>query len=298
MEGVLTEASGSGKSKGAGGVVESIVEKQLIRELGLQLGEGLRSGATDVTPEQREHLEHVIDALITVALKRAGQGVREDLGPELREMLRKDVVLTLSEGLRGELGSSLEETIDRVANRTANSLKTALDDDDLRETTADFLRDTMFRAVQEDGYRPGVGQTIERTLQENLLSPFERSVGGIADVVTDRVNDSAKRTENTLRSIIAALIILTGVLAILYFVRGRQLARQQEQTVMAQRGLRSLDAAIGALDGSVRDEVLGKAESFKALLGADGQQPLPAVKPPEAASRSDNYERPKKPEGK
>jgi hypothetical protein len=290
VEGALTEASGEGRSKGAEGVVESLVERQLIAELGQQLGQGLREGAVDLTPEQRANLEEAVDGVVTVALAQAGKGIRNELSPELRAMVQRDIVDALAEGISGKLGDSLEETIDRVVTRAVVALTRTLDDAHTKDLIADMLRESIYSAIREGkGYTPSVGETLEATLTENMLKPMESSVDGLATMVATKVDESAKRTEKTLQAIISALVLIIGVLVIMYFVNRKQLARQTQQASMAQAGLRSVDKALGMLDDETRAEVKGKVDEYQAILTEQMLSEQEAQ--PDDAGRSDDYER-------
>ena len=51
---------------------DRMLERALLVELGHQLGSGLASGATDITPEQQQAMESVVDGLLVVAAERTG----------------------------------------------------------------------------------------------------------------------------------------------------------------------------------------------------------------------------------
>ena len=243
------------------------LEKELLRKLGAQLGEGLVSGATEITPEQRKELEDTIDALISVAAYRSGKGLREEVGPEFRRIVRRDIVEAFADGLRGELGDSLEQTTDRVVTRAVRSLEENLQDESLKLTVGEILRDGVYDAVNGgNAVSPGVGVTLEEALTQNVLDPFSTSVGGVADKVAWQVNESAKRTENLLKTIISGLVVVLGALLILYFVRDRQARRSRQSEQEAQRGLRSVGAAMEVLDDETRRQVFDKLEDYRALL--------------------------------
>lgn len=255
--GILDEAAGEGRTEGVEGVTRRIVEREVLAELGRQLGEGLRSGATDITPEQQAHLEAAIDSAMTRLATSTGDGLREEVSPELRAIVRDDIVGALAEGMRGELGDSLEETVDRVVARAVYSLERGISHPDFRLAISEALRDAVYRALREGRPgRPGVGEALETTLTDNLLVPFEASIGGLADTVADRVDESARRTERTLQAIITALAVGLGILALLYVVRGRQLMKERT----AHQELRTVEAVLDRLDPEARADVLRRLE--------------------------------------
>ena len=147
--GMFDESTGERKSKGMDSVTQPLVEKAIVRELGRQLGQGLTSGIGTVSDEQRASLEATVDGILATATSRTGRGLREDVSPELREMIRKDVIGALSEGLQGELGSSLEETVEKVINKASRSLVQGFQDPDLRIAISESLRDAVYMAVRE-----------------------------------------------------------------------------------------------------------------------------------------------------
>jgi len=266
---------------------DRVLERALLVELGHQLGAGLSSGATEITPEQAEALESVIDNLLTVAATRTGQGLRNEVSPELREMVRKDIVGAFSDGLDNELGDSLQKTVDRMVTQAVVSLRTVMKEEDTRYATSDLLRDSVYYAMREgQGGTPAVAETIEFTLVNNLLEPLEQSVGGLTDVVATRVEDSARRTENTLRTVIGGLLFFAGVLAVLYVVRGWQLQRAQESSKQAAQALGGVDAALELLDEDTRAVVKKKLDEFQAVARGDQiNTPLPPKR------RGDDYMR-------
>ncbi len=294
VAGALDEVAGDGRSKGAMKLTDELLEKELLAELGHQLGSGLTSGATDLTPEQQQRMESAIDGLITVAALRAGQGIRNEVSPEMREMIRKDIVLALSEGIRGDLGASLEETVDRVMTRAMTTVKQELRDDDLKYALSDVLRESIYIAMREgQGGTPAVGDTLEETLTTNMLQPFERSVGSLADNMVAQVDMSARRTEQTLKGVIGALIVVSFLFIVLYMIRGRQLARAQESTQAAMAAQRSVSAALDLLDETTRARILDKVQEYRQvaepLPGKAGSAPLPAPQPPTEKPPSDDY---------
>jgi hypothetical protein len=265
---MLTEIHGEGRSKGVEAIVQNIVEKKYFSNLGQQLGSSLTSGATDISPEQRAELEATIDGAVTVAFMRAGQGVRNELSPELRRLVKRDIIDALSEGLRGDIADSLEMTIDRVVSRAGDSLTRTLHDEELQIAFSELIREGMYSAIREGrGYTPGVGETIEAAITENMLDPVENSIGGLADTIAAKVDESAKRTEKTLHGIISALVLVLGVVAVMFFVTRRQLLRQQVKTSVVREDLRSVDAALQVLDEATRAEVRGKMEEYLETRG-------------------------------
>jgi len=267
---------------------DRVLERALLVELGHQLGSGLSSGATEVTPDQQAALESVIDGLLTVAATRTGQGLRNEVSPELREMVRKDIVGAFSDGLQNELGDSLETTIDRVVTQAVVSLRRGMHDENTMFATSDLLRESVYYAMREgQGGTPAIADTIEFTLVNNLLGPLEESIGGLTDTVTQSVEKSAQKTENTLKSVIGALLFVGGVLAVLYVVRGWQLQRAQETNVQATQALGSVDAALELLDEESRAAVQKKLEEFQnvARKGDNINTPLPPKR------RGDDYMR-------
>lgn len=286
LEGAFDEVSGDGRSGGLPHTAEVLLEKQLLAELGHQLGQGLSAGVTEVQPEQQARLEQVIDDLLTVAARKTGKGLRNEVSPELREMVQKDIVRALSEGLRGELGASLEQTVDRVVAQAVASLRSSLAEEETQVALADLLRDSVYSAMREGDETPAIGQTLEATLTENMLAPIDGTVDSIGEVV-GRVERSAKKTENTLRGVIGALVVVSSVIATLYFIRNRQVRRLQEQNVAAERGLRNLDAALEQLDPASRAAVVAKLQEYDRIVGGSaGARPLGAATP---APRSDEY---------
>lgn len=287
--GALDEIGGKGRSEGVDGTVEDLIERALLVELGHQLGQGLSSGATDISPEQQAKLEAVIGDLLTVTARKTGKGLRTEVGPELREMVQKDIVRALSEGLRGELGGSLEQTVDRVVARAVVSLRDNLADEQTRYVVSDLLRDSVYYAMREGQATPAVGETLQATLTENMLGPIEQTVGGLTEVVAMRVDASARRTENTLKGIISALVLLTSIFVVMYWIRNRQVRRLEEKTTMAERGLQNVDAALELLDEQTRATVLAKLEEYERVSSRPSHvaQRVPTHPPP--PSRSDDY---------
>lgn len=273
-EGMLDEALGETRDQGA---VEKIaadaLEKELMRKLGRQLGEGLTEGAADISDEQRAELEQTIDALLAVAAARSGKGLREEVGPEFRRIVRRDIVEAFADGVRGELGDSLEQTADRVVVRTMASLQRELEDPALRYTLSEILRDAVDDAVNGGtATSPGIGQTLEETLNTNLLDPFSTSVNGVADRVGYQVRESAERTENLLKTIIGGLVVVLLGLGVLYLVRDYQARRARRSQEKAKRELRSVDQAIEQLDEKSREHVKSRLEPLRNLFEEDAQE--------------------------
>lgn len=269
---------------------ELLLERQLVAELGHQLGQGFAGGAMTLDPEDQAKLERTIDALLLVAAKKTGAGLRNEVSPELREMVQRDIVRAFAEGLRGEIGDSAEAVVDRIVRQAVSSLKGSLQDEDMRGTLSDLLRDSVYYALQEERGTPAVGQALEETLTEHMLLPIESSVGGLSELVADRIDRSAKRTENTLRAVIGALVVVTSVIAMLYFIRNRQVRRLEEQNTVAERGLRNLDAAMALLDPATRASVLAKLEEYESVEAREVRYPR-VVRADPPAPRSDDYRR-------
>jgi hypothetical protein len=287
VAGALDEIGGAGRTEGVGTMADEVLERQILAELGHQLGSGLSAGATDFTPEQQQRLEASIDGLITVAALRAGQGLRNEVSPQMREMIRKDIVLALSEGFRGEIGESLEGMVDRVISSAVFTVKTELRDEELKFALSDLLRESIYIAMREgQGMTPGVGETLQETLTENMLRPIEESVGGITGGIKSEVDIRAERTNQQLKGIISFLFMLFSVGMVLYFVRGRRLARAQEVTAQAMAAQQSMSAALGLLDESTRSRILDKASEYQGK-GTTPRPAPPASAPPK--SRSDDY---------
>lgn len=285
--GALDELGAKGRSDGVEGTLDRVLERQLLTELGHQLGQGLSSGATDIDAEQKQRLEQTIDELILVASRRAGHGLRTEVSPELREMVQKDIVRALSEGMRGELGDSLEATVDRVVSRAVGTLRRELRDDETRQALTDLLTESVYYSMREGNeITPGVGETLQTTVTENMLMPIESSVGGITELiarqVTETVSESTRRTENTLRSVIGALVVAIGIIAIMYFVRNRQAQRFQSRSMAAERNAKSIDAALLMLDDETRANVEAKLREVR-RIDADGE--------PVTVKRSEDYVR-------
>lgn len=287
--GMLDEAAGRGRTEGIEQVTDSLIAEQALLELGHQIGVGLLSGVGDVTPELEADLSVAIDGVLEVAFARAGKGVRDDLSPALREMVRQDIVQALAQGMRGEVGASLEETVARVIARTVETLASALREPELRDAMAALIRDATWQAMREGrAGSPGVGETLEATLSENLLTPLEMSVGGLAETVADRVDESARRTERTLQGVISALVVILGAIMLMYAITRRQLNRERAQMQVASLELRSVGAALEELDPQARERVLGKVDEYHRVQAGDKLKP-PGTPPP--AERSTDYVR-------
>lgn len=295
VAGALDEVGGEGRSPGVDGIAQDILDKQLMAELGHQLGSGLSAGATDISPEQQQKLEAAIDGLITVATMRAGQGIRNEVSPEMREMIRKDIVLALAEGFRGELKGSLEDMVEGVVSSATTRLKEELRDEDLKYALSDVLRESIYIAMREgQGGTPAVGETIESTMTENLLMPFERSVGGLTDNMVAQVTLQAQSTERTLKGIISFLFIAGAIGGVVLMVNRRQLTRAQERAEMAAAGQRSVSAALDLLDEGTRARILDKAHEYQQIAAppvATRGPGRPQPPPPPSAPPSDDYMR-------
>ena len=270
-DGVYDSSGGKSKSSGLDGLTSPLVKDAIVEELGRQLGHGLSSGIGEVTPEQRASLEATVDGILATAASRTGKGLREDVSPELREMIRKDVVGAFADGLRGELGDSMEETIERVVNRAILALERGINDPDLHEGLAETLRYSVYSAMRQG--RPGsvsISETLETTVSENVLDPFEQSVSTLTSDIALQVNESAKRTENILKTVVAALVVILGAFAVMYFITRRQLQRARDSSVRAQQGLRSVGAAIEVLDEEARENLINNLEKYQAVAGQTG----------------------------
>jgi hypothetical protein len=208
-----------------------------------------------------------------VTATRTAAGLRDEVSPALREMVRQDIVGALAEGLRGELGESLEETIDAVITRAIYALQRALQDPETKEAMASLLRESMYMAMREG--RPGsqsVGDTLQETLTSNVLLPVESSVGGLTEVVADRVDESAQRTENTLKAVISALVIILGVVLMAYLLRGRQLMRARQ----------AAGDALRMMDEGTRARIMQNLPDYQGIVGGSTakQQEEPPPPPP------------------
>lgn len=290
VAGAFDEVHGKGRSGGLKKTTDQLLEQEVLSELGHQLGQGLTSGVAEVDPEQQARLEAVVDGLITVAARRAGRGLRNEVSPELREMVQKDIVDALNEGLQGKLGNTLEETVDRVVARAVSSLRDSLDDEDMQLAVSDLLRDSVYYAMREGDTTPAIGETLEATLTQHMLVPIDGTIDGISDVVK-KVDDSAQRTENTLRGVIGALVVVSSVIGMLYFIRNRQVRRLQEQNSTAERGLRNLDAALEQLDADSRAAVIAKLQEYEAVVAREYNPVPPRAAAGGGAPRSDAYQR-------
>ena len=112
-----------------------------------------------------------------------------------------------------------------------------------------------------------MGETIQVTLSENVLHPFEESVSGIADRVASQVDRSAQRTENILKTVISALIVILGVFAVMYMITRRQLQRARANSDKANTRLRSVGAAVEMLDDAARTDLLRSVKTFQRASG-------------------------------
>lgn len=279
--GVLEEIEGKGRTSGVETMGDRMLERALLVELGHQLGSGIKAGATEITPEQQQALNSVVDGLLTVAAERTGKGLRNEVSPELRAMVQRGIVEALAEGLRGDLGDSLEETVDRVVHQAVTSLRLAMAEEETRYATADLLRESVYYAMREgQGGTPAVAETLEFTLTENMLQPLEQSVGGITDRVAVQVEEQYRRTERLLYGIIGVLLVATLVVSGAYVLRGLRLQRAEKSREEASAALGGLDDALEGLDDDTRRQIKEKIEKIK-------KQGTPAPAP----RRSDDYMR-------
>ena len=192
-------------------------------------------------------------------------------------MVNQAIVQTLADGLRGELGDSTEETIDRMVQQAGETLRQQLDMEETRFAIADLLRDSVYFALQEgQGGSPSVGQTLEFTLEQNILDPLANTVGGIAEGVAYNVNESAQRTEQLLQAIIGALVMVLALAITAYYVRGRQTQVAMLNRDRAQMRLRSLDAALSMLDEESRRAILSKLDEYDSVANPIAESPSPA----------------------
>lgn len=273
----------------------ALLERDLMRRLGQQLGEGVTDGATTLPPGRRAELEETIDALIAVAAYRSGKGLREEVGPEFRNIVRRDIVNTFAQGVRGEIGDALDETVDRLTARAVNTavdtLHERLQEPALRYTLAEIMRESVYEAV-EGGTpaHPGIGETLETSLTTNLLDPFQTSVGGVTDRVAWRISESARRTENLLKTIISGLVIVLIVLGVLYVVRDRQARKARLTTERTREGLRSVGFALDQLDDESLSQVKERLGSYEHFFDE-----APRSRRGRRRERSDAYARPSEP---
>ena len=285
--GLMDEIQGKGESDGLESVADRVLERALLAELGHQLGEGLVSGAAEVTPEQQANLERIVEGLLDVAATRSSLGLRRDVSPALRATVQEGIIDALSQGMRGEVGDSLEETVERVIAQAFASLRRGIEDPSLQMALADLVREAIYSAMREGRPgTPGIGETLESTLTGNLLVPLEESVGGMTDTVAVKVEDSARRTENTLQAVISALVVILGVFVLMYTVSRRQLARQRDTVLVAKQEIATMGAAIDLLDHGTRETIQSKVQEYQRVT-------VPAASDAPAA-RSDSYERPDK----
>ncbi len=273
VRGALDELGGEGASVNEVG--EQVLERALLAELGHQLGQGLRAGATDITPEQQADLERVIDQLLTTAARKTGKGLRDDVSPEFRNLVRRDIVGALAEGVRGELAPTLEETVDRVIERASRSLRVALQDENLRVAVGDLLRDSVFAAIEEgQAGTPPITETLTMMTQQ-MVRPIEEASDRMSDRWVGPVQQASQETQRVLYGVISVLTL--GVIAALiaYALRSVQLQRAREASLAAEEGLRRMDAALTALDEGTREDLrrkLGDLASRPVERGDDYQR--------------------------
>jgi type II secretory pathway pseudopilin PulG len=288
--GALDELDGSGRSDGIEGVTAAIAQRAALADIGHQIGAGLSSGVTDITPEQQARLEAAIDSALLVAATRTGRGLRTEVSPALRELVRRDIVQALAEGMRNDVGASAEEVVDRVVQRASSSLKVAVRDPELHEALADLIRDSVYYSMEEG--RPGVssvGDTLAFTLQRSVLAPMEQSVASVSENVASKVEAAGRRTENTLRAVIVFLGVVLAVVGIMYTFTRRQLLRKQHQVQEAEQELRQVGAALNLLDTSTRDQILGKLDQARHGVDVLHAHAKTTAEPP--AERRSDYAR-------
>lgn len=290
--GILEEIGGDGRSEGVETMGDQVLERALLVELGHQLGSGLSSGATDITPEQQAQMESVIDGLLTVAAERSGQGLHNEVSPQLRDMVQRGIIDTLTDGINGKLGDSLERTVDRVVDQAVVSLRQGMSNDETKYAMSDLIRESVYYAMREgQGTTPAVSETIEFTLTENLLEPMEESVGGITDKVAVQVQEQYQRTENLLKTIIFALMIVMSMLAAAYLLRGRRLQRVQVGAQAAKAALGSIDVALEGLDDATRAAVQAKLATYQDVARRAAEESNHLDTPDPAQRRDDDYMR-------
>jgi hypothetical protein len=281
--GMLDETRGKGKSKGINGTVEGLVERELIAQLGRQLGDGIIKGA--FTEDQTKRIETTIDRLLDEAATKGADGVKHKLSPALREAIKEDVIRAASEGLRDDLKPALQDTIDGIVTQAVISLRRGLQDEDTEIALAELLRDATYSAMRENGTRPGVGDTLQRTLDESVLSPFETTMGNVSTVVADKVAEQAQQTRNLMAAILAVVAVVAGVFMTLWMLANRRLAQQEGQVRSTEFNIRQFDAALADLDDETRRKVLEKLSLFRSA------QPVVAPGAPPGPARADDYDR-------
>lgn len=232
--GILDEAAGRGKSGGVEAIARSLAEAKTLEELGRQFGDGVIGGVTEEAQQQR--LEQAVDSLLAVAAARTGRGLREDVGPAFRQVARESIAQSLADGLREDVGPAAEDAVEKIVRRAALTAEDVLRDPALTVAFADMLRDSLYLALREGRPgTPGVGETLHRTLDVDVLDPVESSIGGLAGELAARVDESAQRTENVLKSVIGGLLVLLAGVGILAIVNQQRLARERE-TMRASHG--------------------------------------------------------------
>jgi hypothetical protein len=284
--GMLDEAIGENRTGGIDQLGDRILEKQLAAELGEQLGSGLTSGATDLSPEQVRQLDDLIDGLLTTATVRGADGIRHNLSPAMRDMVKHDIVEALRDGLRDDVGPQLEDTADKVVTRAILALRRGLEDPETHFALSEALADSFYMAMREGGRSPAMEETLQGTLDQAVLSPFADTVGGITDNVSLKFEEQSRRTENTMRAIIAFLAVVLAVFLFMYLFAQRQLSRERKTAADAEAGLRNVGAAIELLDEDTRNRVLG---SIGGAATGSGHQKSAAKKVEPPPGRSDDY---------
>lgn len=254
VHGMLEEASGQGQGEGVDEVGNQVLERALLAELGHQLGTGLSSGAMEISEEQRAELERTVDSLLAVAARRTGKGLRTEVSPELRDLVHQAIVQTLADGLREDIGPSAEAVVERMVREATTTLRDELAMEETRVTISDLLRDSIYFALREGhGGSPSIGESLEFTLEENVLDPLANTVGGIAEGVAYNVNASAQRTEQLLQFIIGGLMFVLLISFSAFWIRGRQHRMVVQTRDQAQARLRNFEGVLSGLDDATRD---------------------------------------------
>jgi hypothetical protein len=126
---------------------------------------------------------------------------------------------------------------------------------------------------------------LRTTLTEDVLMPIESSVGGISNQVAFDFQAQAERTQNQLKGVITILVVFLFGAGMLYAVRNRQVRRLTERNSEAERGLRTVDAALEQLDSQTRAQVLAKLQEYQRVVAVEPAAPVAPV------NRSDDYMR-------
>ena len=262
--GMLDELSGEGQTDGVDGVTRGVVERALLAELGHQLGAGLASGAVDLSTEQRAELELTIDRALLIAAQRTGNGLRTEVSPALREMVRRDIVDALVHGMQNDVGDSMEKMMQRVVASSIESMKNEIKDPELHQAMAGFLRDSVYYSMQESKLGvASISETVQYSLDRAVLKPFENSVDGLAESVADKVAEASRRTENTLKAIILFLGMVLIVVGFFFTLTRRKLTEAEATTTKAKHELQTVDVAIKTMDDDTRSIILKKLSSYR-----------------------------------